>query len=73
MKTAAAPGGLCVKDADASARALFKLASGLTSNLIEIHIDEFAAQADEMAIDNEPGKDDSNEQDWFMTHPFTPL
>lgn len=66
-------GALCVEDGDAAARALFKLASGLTSDLIEIHIDEFAAQADDMAMNDEPGKDDSNEEDWFMTHPFTPL
>lgn len=66
-------GALCVEDGDAAARALFKLASGLTSDLIEIRIDEFAAQADDMAMDDEPGKDDSNEEDWFMTHPFTPL
>jgi len=66
-------GALCAKDPDASARALFKLASGLTSDLIEIRIDEFAAQADEMAMDEEPGEDDANQEDWFMTHPFTPL
>lgn len=66
-------GALCVGDADAAARALFKLASGLTSDLIEIKIDEFAAQADEMSIAQEPGEDDSNQEDWFMTHPFTPL
>lgn len=66
-------GALCAADPDASARALFKLASGLTSNLIEIRIDEFAAQADEMAMDEEPSEDDSHQEDWFMTHPFTPL
>lgn len=66
-------GALCADDGDASARALFKLASGLTSDLIEIHIDEFAAQSDEMAMTDEPGKDDANADDWFMTHPFTPL
>lgn len=66
-------GAICAGDGDAAARALFKLASGLTSDLIEIHIDEFAAQADEMAMDKDPGKDDSNAEDWFMTHPFTPL
>ena len=66
-------GALCAEDGDASARALFKLASGLTSDLIEIRIDEFAAQSDEMAMEAEPGKDDSNNDDWFMTHPFTPL
>lgn len=66
-------GALCADNADGAARALFKLASGLTSNLIEINIDEFAAQADEMAMDEEPGDDDSKQEDWFMTHPFTPL
>lgn len=66
-------GALCVEDGDASARALFKLASGLTSDLIEVHIDEFAAQADEMAMKEEPGAEGGNEEDWFMTHPFTPL
>lgn len=66
-------GALCAEDGDSAARALFKLASGLTSNLIEIRIDEFAAQADEMLMEKDPGKDDSNAEDWFMTHPFTPL
>lgn len=68
-------GALCTDDGNASARALFKLASGLTSDLIEIRIDDFAAQADEMAMQDVPGsgKDESNEDDWFLTHPFTPL
>lgn len=66
-------GALCAQDADAAAGALFKLASGLTSDLIEIRIDEFAAQADEMEMADDPKKDDDNEDDWFMTHPFTPL
>ena len=66
-------GALCAPDADGAARALFKLASGLTTDLIEIRIDEFAAQADEMDLERKPGKDESRSQDWFMTHPFTPL
>ncbi len=67
-------GAVCAKDADSTARALFKLASGLTTDLIEINIDEFAAQVDEMAMDeDDPTKRDSNERDWFMTHPFSPL
>lgn len=68
-------GALCTDDGDASARALFKLASGLTSDLIEIRIDDFAAQADEMAMQDVPGsgREGSNEDDWFLTHPFTPL
>ena len=67
-------GALCAQDANGTARALFKLASGLTTDLIEINIDEFAAQVDEMAIEeDDPAKRDSNEKDWFMTHPFSPL
>ena len=67
-------GALCAKDADSTARALFKLASGLTTDLIEINIDEFAAQVDEMAIEeDDPAERDNNEKDWFMTHPFSPL
>ena len=67
-------GAVCAKDANATARALFKLASGLTTDLIEINIDEFAAQVDEMALEeDDPGKRDNNEKDWFMTHPFSPL
>ncbi len=66
-------GALCAIDADASAGALFKLASGLTSDLIEIHIDEFAAQVDEMDMKDASGSDASHEEDWFLTHPFTPL
>lgn len=67
-------GAICAKDADSTARALFKLASGLTTDLIEINIDEFAAQVDEMALEeDDPTKRDNNEKDWFMTHPFSPL
>ena len=66
-------GAICAKNPDATARALFKLASGLTiDDLIEIRIDEFAAQADELDLERSVGKEDDRE-DWFMTHPFTPL
>jgi len=66
-------GAICAEDPDGSARALFKLASGLTTDLIEIRIDEFAAQADEMDLERQTSKDDSHSEDWFMTHPFTPM
>lgn len=66
-------GGLCADDGNASARALFKLASGLTSDLIEIRIDDFAAQADELDLEKPVGKQKEASADWFMTHPFTPL
>lgn len=66
-------GALCTGDANASARALFKLASGLTTDLIEIKIEDFAAQADEMDLEKPQGKQEEASSDWFMTHPFTPL
>ena len=66
-------GALCAGDADGAAGALFKLASGLTTDLIEIHIDEFAAQADEMDLEDTPRTADKQQDDWFLTHPFTPL
>ena len=66
-------GAICTDDPDGAARALFKLASGLTSDLIEIRIDEFAAQADEMDLERQESKDEAHSQDWFMTHPFSPL
>lgn len=66
-------GAICVGNPDACARALFKLASGLTTGLIEIHIDDFADQADEMELEKPHGKQSGVSEDWFMTHPFTPL
>ena len=66
-------GALCTGDANSAACALFKLASGLTTDLIEIKIDDFAAQADEMDLEKPQGKQKEASSDWFMTHPFTPL
>lgn len=66
-------GAICADDADGSARALFKLASGLTTDLIEIRIDDFASQADEMNLEREPRHDEALQHEWFLTHPFTPL
>lgn len=66
-------GAVCTSTGDAAARALFKLASGLTTDLIEIRIDEFAAQVDEMDLETPTGKQAEPQADWFMTHPFTPL
>lgn len=67
-------GAFCADDLDAVARALFKLASGLTSNhVVNFNLSEFLQQLDEMqAFDAEPGKG-APIQDWFSTHPFSPL
>ena len=67
-------GAYCANDMDAVARALFKLASGLTSNkIVSFNLTEFLQQLDEMqAVDAEPGQGAPME-DWFSTHPFSPL
>ena len=67
-------GAYCANDLDAVARALFKLASGLTDNrVVNFDLAEFLRQLDEMqAVDAEPGQG-APMQDWFSTHPFSPL
>jgi uncharacterized tellurite resistance protein B-like protein len=67
-------GAYCANDLDAVARALFKLASGLTSNkIVSFNLSDFLQQLDEMqAVDAEPGQA-APMQDWFSTHPFSPL
>lgn len=67
-------GAFCANDMDAVARALFKLASGLTGDrVVNFDLSEFLQQLDEMqAVDAEPGQG-APMQDWFSTHPFSPL
>lgn len=67
-------GAFCANDLDAVARALFKLASGLTDNrVVNFDLAEFLGQLDEMqAVNAEPGQG-APMQDWFSTHPFSPL
>jgi len=67
-------GAYCANDFEAVARALFKLASGLASDsVINFNLSEFLKQLDEMqAVDAEPGQG-APIQDWFSTHPFSPL
>lgn len=66
-------GAHCAQDLEGVARALFKLASGLTSDTIEFSLQDFLSQVDEMRLeDTEPGLGAPME-DWFSTHPFSPL
>lgn len=66
-------GAYCTQNFEVVASALFKLASGLTGSLIQFDAREFLKQVDEMQIEgNQPGVTSSN-QDWFLTHPFSPL
>ncbi len=66
-------GAWCAQDFASVASALFKLASGLTTDVVKFDLDEFLQQVDDMqAEDEEPGQS-APEGDWFSTHPFSPL
>jgi len=65
-------GAYCVQDFEATARSLFKLSSGVTSGIVKFDLQEFLKQVDEMKIEDE-NFNRSSAQDWFMTHPFSPL
>jgi Zn-dependent protease with chaperone function/tellurite resistance protein len=67
-------GAMCSKDLDAIARAMFKLASGLTGKLVQPSMAELLKQlADMQAEDGPSAKHGPPSPDWFSTHPFSPL
>lgn len=66
-------GAWCAQDIEAVAHSLFKLASGLSSNYAQFSLADFLQQVDEMQLERaEPGQGAPTE-DWFLTHPFSPL
>ena len=66
-------GAHCAQNLEAVSRALFKLASGLTGENIQFNLDDFIAQVDAMQVeDSQPGQG-APKEDWFSTHPFSPL
>ena len=66
-------GAYCSNDLESVAHALFKLASGLSGRYANFSVTEFLAQVDEMQLEEgQPGQGAPME-DWFLTHPFSPL
>ena len=66
-------GAHCAGDFDGVARALFRLASGLGGDAVKFQLADFLQQVDDMQVaDAEPGQGAPRE-DWFSTHPFSPL
>ncbi len=66
-------GAHCAEDLVAVSRSLFKLASGLTGKSIQFNLDDFLSQLDAMQVeDAQPGQG-APKEDWFSTHPFSPL
>jgi uncharacterized tellurite resistance protein B-like protein len=67
--TADRVGLLCADDFEAAVRAFFKLTSGLSAAHYLQHADDCARQLAEL----EAQQIESTEQDWFSTHPYSPL
>jgi tellurite resistance protein len=66
-------GAHCAKDLNATALALFKLASGLSTDVIEFNLEDFLSQIREMQSESVPTNEQHLSEDWFSTHPFSPL
>ena len=68
-------GLVCAGNLEAAASALFKMASGIRGDRIKVNIDQFIAQAHELKseVDRMAKAEEVPRQDWFSTHPFSPL
>lgn len=66
-------GAHCAQDMQGVGRALFRLTSGLSNDVIHFDLAEFLSQVDDMqVVDAQPGQG-APTADWFSTHPFSPL
>jgi Zn-dependent protease with chaperone function/uncharacterized tellurite resistance protein B-like protein len=66
-------GAHCAGDLGAVANALFRLASGLRTDVVTASIDDLSGQVDEYAAELGDPTHRTVEGDWFSTHPFSPL
>ena len=66
-------GAYCANDLESVAHALFKLASGLGGQYAEFSLDDFLNQVDEMQLEEAQPGQGAPMEDWFLTHPFSPL
>ncbi|NNF15993.1 MAG: M48 family metalloprotease [Gammaproteobacteria bacterium] len=66
-------GAHCARDFNAVAKALFKLASGLHSKIVEFNFEDFLQQVDDMQFEDAQPGHGAPEEDWFSTHPFSPM
>ncbi len=66
-------GAFCAQDLNGVAKSLFKLASGLTGKTIEFNLEDFLAQVDQMKLEDQTPGQQASKEDWFSTHPFSPL
>lgn len=66
-------GAHCAQDFEAVGRSLFRLASGLSNDVIAFNIDDFVDQIDDMQLADVESGQGAPTEDWFSTHPFSPL
>jgi hypothetical protein len=68
-------GLVCAGGLEPSAHALFKLASGLRGDRIQIDIEQFLSQVQDLREEalRSASADEPARSDWFATHPFSPL
>lgn len=66
-------GLLCCKELDAVGRCLFKLASGLRGTRGNVAMEALLAQVEQLRSQGIATADDRDREEWFSTHPFSPL
>ncbi|MBW2528147.1 MAG: M48 family metalloprotease [Deltaproteobacteria bacterium] len=68
-------GMVCAGELDCVARALFKLASGLTSSVVKITAEALLSQVGDMQqeLAGLNKEQSAHRTDWFATHPFSPI
>jgi tellurite resistance protein len=66
-------GAHCAQDFESVGRGLFKLASGLSGDVVTFNLRDFLRQIDEMQSVDAESAQGAPMEDWFSTHPFSPL
>lgn len=66
-------GAYCAEDMDAVAGALFRLASGLRTDVVKVDLAALTRQVDDYALELSTPDQRTDMSDWFSTHPFSPL
>jgi uncharacterized tellurite resistance protein B-like protein len=64
-------GLICAQDFTAAARSFFKLSSGVTTDSLSFQLDEYVRQFVDLSA--EMAGEQMDPQDWYSTHPFSPL
>jgi hypothetical protein len=66
-------GAYCADNPTSVARALFRLASGLSDAVVQFDADAFLRQVDDLQIAGADVSQSLPREDWFLTHPFSPM